>query len=361
MELDMDQLAAELTRKMGDRLGALMAEAVDQKIRDLGLDRVDRRHGLVDAPAEGAPPGPKPLAAFLRGAILHREPADAVVRKALSEGDDGAGGYLVPTEYRAELLKRVPELSELFPHVRVIPVVTDAGEFPRLSSDISMTWGRAENADITETDPAFDQLTYSVHNMSGITYMSREVASDSNPSIVDTIRDLFAEAVAAERDKMIAVGDGSNQPEGIYSAAGLGSVAVGGALTYAKLIEIKYALGRKYQRRARWVLNTTNLQRILGLTDTNGQPLVREALVAGEPPRILGKPFSVQDDLPDTDLFYGDLSGYLWFDRQRMTIESTTTGGDTFKKHQVAIKVIERCDGKVCLAEMFVKGTGITG
>ena len=361
MELDIDNLASELTEKMGDRLGPLMAEAVDRKIKDLGLDRVDRKYNIFGEGAAGEPAGARPAAAFLRAAILNADPGNDLVRKALSEGSDGAGGYLVPTEYRAELLKRVPELSELFPHVRVIPVVTDAGEFPKLANDISITWGRAENEDISETDPSFSQLTYSIRNMSGITYMSREVASDSNPAIVDTISELFAEAIAAERDKMIAIGNGSNQPEGIYSASGLSAVAVGGSLSYANLVEIKYTLARKYQRRARWVLNTTNLQRVVSLTDDNGQPIVREALVAGEPPRILGKPFSVQDDLPDSHIFFGDLNGYLWFDRQRMTIESTTTGGDTFKKHQVAVKVVERCDGKLPFAELIVKGTGITG
>ena len=43
------------------------------------------------------------------------------------------------------------------------------------------------------------------------------------------------------------------------------------------------------------------------------------------------------------------------------TIESTTTGGDTFAKHQAAVKVVERCDGKLGLAEAMVKATGITG
>ena len=45
--------------------------------------------------------------------------------------------------------------------------------------------------------------------------------------------------------------------------------------------------------------------------------------VLSETPRILGKPFSVQDDLPDSVLFFGDLRQYLWFDRERMVIEST--------------------------------------
>jgi len=362
MEFDIDKLVDELSGRMGDELGPIMAEAVDARIRELGLDHVDRKHGILPAEDEPAPLStPDRARLFLRSAILHLEPADEIVRKALSEGTAGAGGYLVPVEYRGELLRRLPELSEIFPHVRHVPVITDSGEYPKLSSDVSITWGRSENEDITETDPAFTQLDWTVRNMSAITCLSRELVDDANPAIVETITDLFAEAVAAERDKMIAVGDGSTQPEGLYSAAGLDALAIGGALTYAKLVELKYSLQRRYHRSARWVMSSTNLQRITALTDDNGQPITRDALVAGETPRILGKPFSIQDDLPDSVVFFGDLSQYLWFDRQRMVIESTTTGGDTFKKHQVAVKVVERCDGKLGLAEAFVKATGITG
>ena len=358
MDFDLDTLAAELTSKMGPKLGPMMAEVVDEKIKGLGLDRVDRKLNLFSDEATAA--GLPPAKAFVCAAILHAQPADDAVRKALSEGSDGAGGYLVPTEYRRELLKRVPEISELFTHVRKVPVITDSGEYPRLDSDVSITWGRSENADLTETDPSFNQLTFTVQNMSAITCMSRELASDSNPGIVETITDLFAEAVANERDKVIAIGDGSTQPEGIYSASGLSSVAVGGSLSYDKLVEIKYTLGRKYQRTARWIFNSVNAQRIAKLRDDNDELLMPDALRAGETPLILGKPFSVQDDLPDSVILFGALGRYLWFDRQRMVIESTTTGGDTFKKHQVAIKVIERCDGKLPLAELFVKGTGVT-
>ena len=363
MDLDIDVLAKELSGKMGDRLGPMIAEAVDGKVKELGLDRVDRKHGMFSGAAEERSLSAADRAQrFLKSAILHTDPGDEAVKKALSEATDSAGGYLVPTEYRAELIKRVPELSELFPHVRHVPVAGDSGEYPKLSTDVSITWGRSENADLTETDPVFTQLTWTVRNMSAITYMSRELMSDANPNIVQTITGLFSEAVAAERDKVIAIGNASNsQPEGIYSASGLSSVAVSGSLTYAKLVELKYALARKYQRGARWVMNSTNLQRITALTDDNGQPIVRDALVAGETPRILGKPFSIQDDLPSTHLLFGDLTQYLWFDREQLVIESTTSGGDTFKKHQVAIKVVERCDGKLALAEAFVKATGVTG
>ena len=368
MDLDLDKLAAEISARMGGELGRMVTELVQEKLRDLKLTQVDRKHGMFPgipgADDDGAGPvliKAERARAFVRAAILHSEPADEVVRKALSEGSDDAGGHLVPTEYRAELIRRLPELSELFPYVRKVPVITDSGEYPKLSSDVSITWGRSESSAITETDPVFTHLTWTVRNMSAITYLSRELVSDANPNIVETITTLFSEAVAAERDKMIAIGSGSNQPQGIYSASGLSSVAVGGALSYEKLVELKFALRRKYHRNARWVLGSTNLQRITSITDDNGLPIFRDALVAGETPRILGRSYSIQDDLPNAFIFFGDLSQYLWFDREQMVVESTTTGGNTFKQHQVAVKMVERCDGKLALAEAFVKATGITG
>lgn len=363
MELDLDKLAAEISARMGGQVGTLVTDLVGEKLKELGADRVDRKHGIFP----GLPGGEAGLLsradrakAFLRSAILHTEPGDELVRKALSEGSDSAGGYLVPAEYRAELVRRLPELSELFPFVRQVPVITDSGEYPKLGTDVSVTWGRAENEAIDETDPEFTHLQWTVRNMSAITFLSRELVSDANPGIVETITALFSEAVACERDRTIALGNGTTQPEGIYSAAGLGSVAIDGALTYAKLVEIKFALKRKYHRSARWVMNSVNLQRIAGLSDENKQPIFRDALVTGETPRILGRPYSIQDDLPNSAIFFGDLGQYFWFDRERMMIESTTTGGDTFKKHQVAIKLVERCDGRLALAEAFVKGTGIS-
>ena len=368
MDIDLDKLAAEISARMGGQIGPIVTDLVGEKLKDLGLTQVDRKQGMFPGIAGGADDGPAATRskadrarAFLRAAILHTDPGDEIVRKALSEGSDAAGGHLVPTEYRAELIRRLPELSEVFPYVRRVPVITDAGQFPKLDSDVTITWGRAENADITETDPSFTNLTWTVRNMSAITYLSRELASDANPNIVETITALFSEAVAAERDKMITIGHGSDQPEGIYSASGVSSVAVGGSLTYAKLVELKFELARKYHRNARWVLSSTNLQRITSITDDNSLPIFRDALVAGETPRILGKGYSIQDDLPDSVIFFGDLSQYLWFDRDQMVIESTTTGGDTFKKHQAAVKVVERCDGKLALAAAFVKATGITG
>ena len=367
--VDVDALAESIASRIHvpvpDDIVGQVNEAIEKYLKDHGYTEARRKAGLHgEGGASEAATKQAMKQAFWLGVLRSGIPGAELTplqRKALSEGTAGSGGYLVADEYKGDIVSRAAELSELFPHVRVWPVVTDSGDFPTLNTDVSITWGRSENAAITETDPSFDHLAYTITNMSAITFLSREVVDDSNPAIVDVVTQLFSEAIAAERDKKIAIGTGSSQPMGLCSASGVSAVSgTSGALTYAKLVALKYGLQRKYQNGARFVLNSGTLSWCVGLTDDNGQPILRDALVAGEPAKLLGKPYSVQDDLADGLVFYGDLSKYYWFDRQRMLIETTTTGGDTFQKHQLAIKVVERCDGGVALAEAFKKSGAFT-
>jgi len=280
------------------------------------------------------------------------------VQKALAEGTESAGGYLVPDEYRAELIKRLPELSELYAPVRKIPVASDAGRMPNLATDISVSWAEAESATFHETDPAFGILQWAIYRANAMTKCSRELAFDSAPKIAQVVSDLMVEAMAAEVDKVIAVGDGTTQPEGIVSAASVVSVSVG-TLSFAKLIEVEFTLAKKYRKKSRWVMNNTNVRRTQSLVDSNGMPVFRRDPASPSGATILGYPVAQQDDLPDDTVFFGDLSYYLWFDREQVGLESTTVGGDAFAKHQLWLKTWMRVDGKLALAEAFVKGDNI--
>ena len=49
------------------------------------------------------------------------------------------------------------------------------------------------------------------------------------------------------------------------------------------------------------------------------------------------------------------------YDREELAGESSTQAGTAFAAHQLWLKCWERVDGKLMLAESWVKGTGITG
>ena len=291
---------------------------------------------------------------------------DFLKAKALSEGTDSAGGYLVPLGFREEVIARLPETSELAPHVTVVPVASDTGAVPSLATDIAIQWraggsGGHENAAFYDTNPVFGTVGWNLKRADAITKLSRELVSDSRPAVVDFIMRLFLEAIARERDKMIATGNGTSQPTGLAHTAGIPAFTMSGLPDYAELVGIEQTLPRKYRTRARWIMNGTNLRRIYSLTDTQGRPIFNRDVVGGVPEsRILGYPVAQQDSLGDSEIYFGDLTHYLWFDRGEMGVESTTTGGDAFANHEVWCKVFERADGKLALPEAFVKGTGIS-
>ena len=342
-ELDLSNAVSSILAKRLDEMGIK---------RPGDLPPVDEKDWNMSRKAED----------FFRGVVFGRRTCVHPTNvKALSEGTDSAGGYLVPTEYIAELVKRLPELSELYPYVRNIPVKSNAGTMPALLTDIEMSWDEAENAALDETDPVFTQVSYSIHRCNALSKMSAELVEDADPGMIGVITELFTEAVAAERDKMIATGNGSTQPQGLASAT-VSVVSVSGSITFAKLREIEFLLKKKYRKGARWVVGNTALRYVMSLKDDNGRPLFNGGNIdAGVQPTLLGYPISQQDDLASTEMYLGDLKRYLWFDRRKVTIGQTDVGGDAFAYNQVWTKLIERCDGKLALGEAFVKGVAITG
>jgi HK97 family phage major capsid protein len=361
---DAGAVAEAVMDKLGPRLGGLVVEAVDHKIKELGLDRVDRKAGVFPgaADADESEPDPKKrVEGFLRSALFG--PSSDVSAKALSESSSPAGGYLVPDGFRSEVVMRANELSVLYPLAFRFRTSLASVKVPSLATDVDVSWDEAENADFDETTPVFGQKSFSVHRMNAITYASRELLADSAVSLVDLLAQLFAEAVGRERDKVVCVGDGSDRPEGVFSATGVTTVSSIGSMTYDKLLEMDETIGEQYRGDPSlvWISNQTVRRYVRGLTDDNGRPLLEPALERGAPLRLLDHPYLVNSNAPSGYLALGVLGKYWIADREEMGFESTTTGGDTFKKHQLGLKVWERCDGKVVLAAAWAKGTGITG
>ncbi len=359
-----EQQFSRMLEVMANRLQPVIEQKAQQAFRESSRNGA-RRRGFGGEALAGQERARRFFSAVLGG--------DLMGAKALSEGIASAGGNLVPTEFRSEIIARLPEEAELAPYVRVVPVRAQSGSIPSLSSDISILWrggstAPAENQTFHESDPVLGAVSWNLKRADAITRISRELVADSQPPVIEFITRLFQEAIARERDRMIAVGSGSSatagtQPVGLENTTlPEGNViAVSGALSFAKLVAIEHSLKRKYRQRARWVMNSNNLHRVFALTDTTGRPLFARECNGGVPQTLLmGYPVSVQDDLADGNVFFGDLSCYIWFDREEMGVESTSAGGDAFANHQVWVKIWERADGKLAIPEAFVKGTGIT-
>jgi HK97 family phage major capsid protein len=366
------------------RIGETVSKAVDKKFDEAGLNSIEDKTDIQKdvETYEGKMEYLKGIMSKTDKSVLERTPKDeekSVLSKlrgvylfkhiflfsktkdqmhlehvkALAEGVDADGGYTVPTEFRSELLEDLQDEAVMRPLVRVIPMASDSMEMPELATLPKTSWG-SENTSIETTTVAFSQFTLSVNRMDSLLYMSRELNFDSALNMVGLISRLFAEAVAREEDRVIVNGSGSGQPKGILQETISGIDNGNDDDTLAPNIKkLPFKLGTKYRKRAVWLLNSQSLGTIGALQDDNKQFLFKEGIEGETPHRLAGYKVIEQNDMPINTLLFGDFNQYILGDREKMSIESTSEGAGTFEKHQIAIKVTERIDGKVAITNGF--------
>ncbi len=103
-------------------------------------------------------------------ALLDR---DIVSVKALAEGVDADGGYLVPEEFRAEVVREQFQFGVMRKIARVFPMNTDTLDIPTLAARPASYW-TSENASITTSSAEFGQVTLSPNTLIARLPVSRQ-------------------------------------------------------------------------------------------------------------------------------------------------------------------------------------------
>jgi len=287
---------------------------------------------------------------------ISKDPKHLEHAKALASGVDAAGGYMVPPEFRAQLIEDLQDKAFLRGLVTVIPMNTNSLEIPTLTSSVQVSWG-SENTSITTTTARFGTLTFTPYRLNSLMYTSRELVADSAINVVQLITRLFNEAMGREEDSVIINGDGSGKPKGILqeTLSGIDNENSDSGLPDS-LKKLPYRLGKAYRARAQWLVNSKSLEHIATLKDGDSRYLFNAfngGIVQKDGNVLAGYPVSEQNDMPIDTLLFGDMSQYFLADREQISVETTTEGAGTFEKHQVAIKITERIDGKVAQTNAF--------
>lgn len=296
-------------------------------------------------------------AAYLFKHLAHyqitKDPEHLAKVKALATGVDADGGYLVPTQFRAELIEDLQDKGFLRSYVTVIPMTSNSMEIPTLLSSVKTSWG-SENTPISTTTARFGTLTFTPYRLNTFIYASRELLADSALSIVPLLTRLMREAIGRAEDTAIVNGSGSGQPKGIFQETLAGIDNGNDDSTLAPNIKkLPFRLGTAYRVNARWLMNSRSREHISALRDSQNQFLFKEGIEGKTPDTLAGYPVHEQNDMPLDTLLFADLSQYYLGDREQVSVETTTEGAGTFEKHQIAIKVIERIDGKVAQTNAF--------
>jgi len=276
---------------------------------------------------------------------------DTVVAKALAEGVAADGGYLFPDEFETELVKNLVGPFSMRSLVRVVPMRRDVKQIPTLESRPVVTW-TAENAAKSTTTAHFNQVTLTARKVAAILYASDELVEDSTDiDVVQTVIDLFADALRDEEDRVILAGNGTTQPTGLLTAISnsvISARAVAGNLNFDEITNVYYDLPQAYRQNAVWIASSDNIRKLRQIQDSNGNYIWQNSVQDNQPDRLLGKRVYENDYIGEATIVFGDMKrGYWLGDRRQMTVKVSQETETAFTKDQTAIRVVMRIAGNV--------------
>jgi len=291
--------------------------------------------------------------------------------KALSEGTNSAGGYLVPVEYSATLIEMLRARAAIrAAGATVIPMSNDILNIPSQTGGATAYWV-AENAQINASDSAWGQVQLQANKLAALTKLSAELFEDSDPQIERLVMDDLARVLALEEDLKYLRGDGtSNTPQGLENISGVNVDtttlgANGNTPTFDNLVNMLYNLDADNVPAAGrgWIVHPRTVNTLRKIKDSQNKYLWADPAAPGDPPTLWGYPVFTTTAIPinetkgtSTDastVYLGCWPDFVIGQRKALELRASDAAGNAFEYDQVFIRAIMRVDCNVRHAASF--------
>jgi HK97 family phage major capsid protein len=200
-------------------------------------------------------------------------------------------------------------------------------KFPTRTDNTTASWV-GETASRSSSEPTFDQVEITAHELATYTDVSNILLEDSIVDVAAELRRDMAESFGKAEAVAFLNGSGSGQPEGVLqnSDVPVKTDTSSNSLTVDDLIAAFYDLPAFYRNRAVWMANGATIAALRTLKNGSGDYIWREAIAEGSPNTLLGRPIVEAPDLPDigtgnTPIIFGDFQqGYRILDRVGLSV-----------------------------------------
>ena len=209
----------------------------------------------------------------------------------------------------------------------------------------------AEGSAIAESDPTFSSITLGAYKYSFLIGVSNELIADAGFNLESLLAEQAGNAIGFTVNNVLTIGDGSDKPRGLITAAGsgiTGGTAVSGAFTADNLIDLIYSLDGAARRLpgVGFMANTSSLGAMRKLKDNSGQYLYQVGV--GHPDSFAGFPIFENPAMASAALgaksvVFGHLPSYKVRMAGGLQVASSTDYA--FNKDQTFYRFLMRVDG----------------
>lgn len=234
-------------------------------------------------------------------------------------------GVVIPQEFRnADAYTTTTDVQAVIPNTildRIIEKIETTGKLlskvtrtyykggvtvPTSAAKPVATW-TTERGTVDKQNKSVGSVTFNYYKLKCVVAVSLTVETVTLEVFERTIASNIAEAMVKALEKAIVAGTGVDQPKGILTETAPSGqnvdIAASKSITYKDLCTAEGMLPSAYEG-AEWAMTKkTYFGEIVGMTDSNGQPIARTSVgIDGKPAyTVLGRPvnFVSSDDMAD--------------------------------------------------------------
>lgn len=387
-ETQVKDLIIDNVKPLLDQFGKSMEDVqteVDEKIKEIAgsVEGLRPKIELGDAPIDKDPKGGFSCLSDFASDVARADKSagrrvtdklktwtnKAASSTSLVEGEDQYGGYLIPPEFRNDLMIAVEQMNEILPRCTAVPMRSTMIKIPYVNGfdeSGSLVYGGIqwkwldELATKTETRPKFGRITLELKKIAGLAYASDEILEDSPMSMENILRNGFRDGLNFALNNVFIRGTGAGQPLGILNAPCLVTTSkeVGQAASTLLFENIVNMYARLYDvSNAVWIANQNCLPQLAAMSlavGTGGAPVWLPAGgVSGSPyDTLMGKPliWSKHCSTLGTvgDIILADWSQYLVGQKSGQNADGKfdTSMHLKFDADQTCFRFVFRIDGQ---------------
>lgn len=279
--------------------------------------------------------------------------------KALLDDSISGGIEATPIVFD-EAIVLIPVLyGELFPHVNVVNLPRGRRVKGAVQQNPTFTSGNQEGQAIQPFNTAsfISAFDTAVNVAVGAMEIGLDFEEDSPVNIGSTILEKYGEKAMEWLDRVIAVGNGYNEPLGIFNTIGLNVLTsdngIGGPPTVSDYEGMMFGVAKQFRNEAgavtAFVANDTTYRRARAI-NVGPNDSRRVFGMTHADYMLLEKPYKVQNNIPNSYAAFVNLKRYRMYRRLGLTVRVETQGRALALSNTKLLVVRMRYGGQMELA-----------
>lgn len=247
--------------------------------------------------------------------------------RAHNTGTNTAGGFTVPTELAAQIIKSMAAWGPMYDEDVTTTMNTASGnpiKIPTVDDTTVEAEKHTEGEEIN--DDGGKDVTFGQKSLDAYVYdteflrWSMELGQDSIFNFEALLGELLGERLGRIANRQLTVGTGVDNPNGIVTASSLGkTAAVAAAITSDEIIDLIHSVNPAYRQspKVRFMFNDLTLAAIRKLKDGEGRYIWTGGDIQnGVPGTLLGYRYSINQSMATIGagakpMIFGDFGKYF--------------------------------------------------